>query len=256
MDATSFQHLTVELRDEIALVGLNRPPKRNALNDGLIADIHRFFSAPPEAVKVAVLFGHGDHFCSGLDLLEHSARSSKQVMQHSQSWHRAFEAVQFGGLPVVSALHGAVIGGGLELACATHVRVAESSCFYGLPEGQRGIFVGGGGSVRIARILGPDRMTEMMLTGRSYDAEDGYRLGLSHYRVGPGEALDKALELARRIGTNAPLSTYAAIQALPRIADMSARDGLFTESLVVAMTQSSDEAQSRMKAFLESRNRG
>lgn len=248
-----FQHLDVELRDGVAVVALNRPEKRNAVNDGLVRDLLGLFSAPPAAARVAVLYGRGDHFCSGLDLLEHSARTPDEVMRHSQSWHRAFEAVQFGGLPVVSALHGAVVGGGLELACATHVRVAEPSSFYALPEGQRGIFVGGGGSVRIARIVGAGRMTEMMLTGRAYDAEAGQALGLSHYLVGPGQGLDKALELARRIAGNAPLSNYAAIQALPRIADMAAREGLFTESLMAALTQTSAEAESRMRMFLDKR---
>lgn len=253
MQQAEFAHLAVELRDGIALVGLDRAAKRNALNDGLIGDLHRFFDSPPAEAKAVVLYGRGDHFCAGLDLAEHSARGSYEVMLHSQVWHRAFDRVQFGGLPVVCAMHGAVVGGGLEVACSAHVRVAEPSCFYALPEGQRGIFVGGGGSVRVARMLGTGRMVEMMLTGRSYDAEEGQALGLSHYLVAEGEAMEKAVELARRIATNAPLSNYAAIQALPRIADMAAQDGLFTESLMVAMAQSSDEARERMRAFLEKR---
>ena len=92
---------------------------------------------------------------------------------------------------------GAVVGGGLELATSTHVRVAGRSTFYQLPEGQRGIFVGGGASVRVSKIIGPDRMTEMMLTGRRYDAEDGYRLGLSHYLVDDAEVLPEAMPAAR-----------------------------------------------------------
>ncbi len=252
MSAT-FKHLTVELRDNVALVGLDRPGKRNALNDTLIANLHDFFAQPPAAARVAVLYGRGEHFCAGLDLAEHSERDAFEAMMNSQSWHRAFNQVQHGGLPVVTAMTGAVVGGGLELAAAAHVRVAEPSCFYSLPEGQRGIFVGGGGSVRVARIIGAGRMTEMMLTGRAYGADEGQSLGLSHYLVKPGEALDKALDLARRIAGNAPLSNYAAINALPRIADMAAQDGLFTESLMVAMAQTSDEARARMQAFLQKR---
>ena len=99
--------------------------------------------------------------------------------------------IQFGRVPVVAVLHGAVVGGGLELAAACHIRVAERSAFYGLPEGQRGIFVGGGGSARIPRLIGVARMTDMMLTGRVYDAEEGQRVGLSQYLVdrgrGPGQ---------------------------------------------------------------------
>ena len=98
-------------------------------------------------------------------------------------WHRAFHEIEFGRVPVVAALKGAVIGGGLELALSAHLRVAESSAFYALPEGQRGIFVGGGASVRLPRLIGVSRMRDMMLTGRVHDAESGERLGLSHRTV-------------------------------------------------------------------------
>ncbi|MEC7669098.1 MAG: crotonase/enoyl-CoA hydratase family protein, partial [Pseudomonadota bacterium] len=163
------------------------------------------------------------------------------------------DRIQFGGLPVVSAMFGAVIGGGLELATSTHVRIAEPSTIFQLPEGRRGIFVGGGASVRVGRILGADRMIEMMLTGRKYGAEEGKALGLTHYVVEEGKALELALELARKIAKNAPLSNYVMIQALARIEDMSKADGLFTESLCAALTQTSPDAQEGLAAFLEKR---
>src|SRR5947199_18746 len=105
-------------------------------------------------------------------------------------------------------LHGAVVGGGLELAAACHVRVAEESAFYGLPEGQRGLFVGGGGSARVPRLIGVARMTDMMLTGRVYDASEGLAIGISQYLVDAGQGLAKAFELAGRIAANAPLSNF------------------------------------------------
>jgi enoyl-CoA hydratase/carnithine racemase len=200
-----------------------------------------------------VLAGNGEHFCSGLDLSEHEHRDAFGVMRHSQMWHRVFEKIQFGALPVVAALHGGVIGGGLELAAATHVRVADETAFYALPEGQRGIFVGGGATVRVGRIIGSGRLVEMMLTGRAYDAAEGQRLGLSHYLVEPGQAFAKAMELAQRIAGNAALSNYAILNAIPRIEDMSMKDGLFTESLVAALAQTGEEAAERLRAFLERR---
>src|SRR6185369_6800800 len=98
-----------------------------------------------------------------------------------------------------AALHGAVVGGGLELASTCHIRVADESTFYALPEGSRGIFVGGGGAVRIPRLIGTARMTDMMLTGRVYNAVDGEKAGFAQYLVPPGQAFAKALELARRV---------------------------------------------------------
>lgn len=245
--------LTIAVDAGVATLTMNRPDKRNAMNDALLEAIEAFFARPPEGVRVAILTGTAGHYCSGLDLSEHVARDAEGTMRHSRNWHRIMELVQFGGLPVVSAMFGAVIGGGLELAAATHVRIAEPSVIFQLPEGRRGIFVGGGASVRVSRILGADRLTEMMLTGRKYGAEDGLALGLAHYAVGEGEALAKAREIAARIASNAPLSNYVMIQALARIEDMAKADGLFTESLCAALTQTSDDAAEGLSAFLEKR---
>ncbi len=245
--------LLLEIEGPVAVLTMNRPDKRNAMSDGLLAAIDGFFSAPPPGVKAAVLTGTAGHFCSGLDLSEHVSRDAEATMRHSRGWHGVMDRVQFGGLPVVSAMFGAVIGGGLELAAATHVRIAEPSAIFQLPEGRRGIFVGGGASVRVGRILGADRMIEMMLTGRKYGAEEGVRLGLAHYLADEGGALQMAKELAGRIASNAPLSNYIMIQALSRIEDMSKQDGLFTESLCAAITQTSPDAQEGLAAFLEKR---
>ncbi|HEX8164524.1 MAG TPA: crotonase/enoyl-CoA hydratase family protein [Beijerinckiaceae bacterium] len=251
--AAALPHLAVEERGPVAVVRLDRAAKRNAVNDALIASLEKLFEAPPAEAKAVVLTGEGEHFCSGLDLSEHEHRDAFGVMRHSQMWHRVFETIQFGALPVVTAMHGGVIGGGLELAAATHVRVADETAFYALPEGQRGIFVGGGATVRVGRIIGSGRLVEMMLTGRAYDAQEGQRLGLSHYLVEPGRAFEKALELAEKIAGNAALSNYAILNAIPRIEDMAMKDGLFTESLMAALAQTGEEAGERLRAFLERR---
>jgi enoyl-CoA hydratase/carnithine racemase len=242
-----------ELHGDIATLIFNRPEKRNAMNDALVADLDAFFSNPPEGVNAVILRGEGGHFCSGLDLAEHEHRDPVAGVYHSRNWHRVSELIEFGGLPVISVLTGAVIGGGLEIAASTHVRIAEPDVRFQLPEGRRGIFVGGGATVRVGRLIGADRMREMMLTGRSYGAEDGLRLGLAHYSVGAGEGLALARKLARQIADNAPFSNYLMINAISRIGDMSRSDGLFAESLAAAMSQTSDGAREGMRAFLEKR---
>ena len=107
-----------------------------------------------------------------MDLSELTERDVIQGLFHSRMWHRVLDKVQFGKVPVIAVVHGAVVGGGLELAAACHIRVAEDSAFYALPEGQRGIYVGGGASVRIPKLIGTARMTDMMLTGRVFTAVD------------------------------------------------------------------------------------
>ena len=247
---TGLDQLSISLDGPIAQVSLNRPTKRNAINDTLIAQLHTCFINLPASVRVVVLNGIGEHFCAGLDLTELAEHDIAGGIAHSHSWHAAFEAIQMGRVPVIAVLQGAVIGGGLELASAAHIRVAEDSAFYALPEGQRGLFVGGGGSVRIPRLIGFSMMTDMMLTGRVLGADEAHQAGLSNYRTRNGEGLAQALELARKIARNAPLSNFAVLQALPRIVGLSPSDGLFVESLVAAIAQSDPAAKARMRDFL------
>ena len=174
-----------------------------------------------------------------------------QGLLHSRMWHRVLDQVQFGTVPVIAMLQGAVLGGGLELASAAHIRVAERSAFYALPEGQRGIFVGGGGSVRVPKLIGMARMTDMMLTGRVYNAEEGMAIGLSQYLVDNDTGLDKAIELAKKIATNAPVTNYALMHVLPRITDSNPEQGLMMESLIATVSKNMPEAKERLKLFLD-----
>jgi len=245
--------IKLELHDDVAVVRLARPSKRNAISDGLILGLRDVFENLPETVRAIVLDGEGEHFCAGLDLSELKERDAGAGLHHSRMWHAALETVQFGPAPVIAALHGAVVGGGLELAATCHIRVADETTFYSLPEGSRGIFVGGGGAVRIPRLIGEARMADMMFTGRVYDAKDGERLGFAQYLVPQGQAFDKAMELAKRVAANAPLTNYALMHALPRISEQPADQGFLTEALMAAIAQSAPEAKSRVRDFLEGR---
>lgn len=245
--------VSYELAGDIALVGLNRPEKRNAISDRVVEAIADAVARAEREAGAGVVFGVGKHFCAGLDLEEHARKSPIEGVRGSRRWHAVFSQIEQGTIPWVSALHGAVVGGGLELAASTHIRVAETGAFLALPEGQRGIFVGGGGSVRVARLAGVARMTDMMLTGRVVTAEEAERWNLVQYVVGPGQALDKAKELAAAAAGNAELSNYAIINALPRIQDMAKEDGLFVESFIASFTSTSPEAEERLRAFLEKR---
>ncbi|CAN5252100.1 crotonase/enoyl-CoA hydratase family protein [soil metagenome] len=248
-----MEFLATEARGEVALIGLNRPDKRNAISDAFIDELDVAVAAAERTAKAGVIHGFGPHFCAGLDLAEHVKKTPFEGIQGSRRWHQVFDRIHRGKLPWFAALHGAVVGGGLELASSAHVRIADSTAFFALPEGQRGIFVGGGGSVRTARLMGTARMTDLMLTGRSVDADTAERWNIVQYVVPAGAALAKAIDLAARAATNAEMSNYAIINALPRIQDMGSDDGLFVESFVAAFTSTSSEAQDRLNAFLAKR---
>ena len=237
---------------DVLVVRLSRAAKRNALDDRTVQGLGRLFADVPAGIGAVVVHGEGEHFCAGLDLDELVDKlHAHDAILHSRMWHRAFHEIQFGRVPVISALHGAVVGGGLELAAATHIRVAERSTFYALPEAQRGLFLGGGGSVRISRLIGTARVQDMMLTGRILSAEEGHAAGISQYLAAPGEGLSEAIQLARKIAANAPITNFAAIHALPRIADSDPAAGLVTESLMAAIAGTTPEAQRRMRDFLK-----
>src|ERR1700724_650765 len=242
--AVEFAPLPPTLRAErqgaVAVLKLARPDKRNALDDATVLGIEAFFSSIPDGIGAVVL-------------AELTERDVTAGIEHSRFWHRVFERIEFGKVPVVAVLHGAVVGGGLEMAAACHVRVAERSAFYALPETSRGIFVGGGGSVRLPPLIGTTRMMEIMLTGRALSAEEGQTIGLTHYLVDNGKGFAKGLELANKIAGNAPFTNYAVMHILPRIARSDPATGFATEALTAAIAQGDDEAKARMKAFLEKR---
>ncbi|MDT2021623.1 crotonase/enoyl-CoA hydratase family protein [Methylocella sp. CPCC 101449] len=249
------QLVTYELEDDIALIGLNRPDKRNAINDETNRQLRAALTQANEEAKAGVIFGHGDNFSAGLDLAEalEWINAPPQARRRRRGhWHPTLDLMARGGVPFVAALKGACIGGGLEVASAAHIRVADETTFFALPEGQRGIFVGGGGSVRIQRLMGYARMADLMLTGRVLTAEEGEKYNLCQYVTPKGESLERAKSLAKRIAKNAPLTNWAICACLPRVNDASHEDGLFMETLI-SQAVSSNRSEEGLKAFVEKR---
>jgi (methylthio)acryloyl-CoA hydratase len=245
------KYIIIEQEDAVTTVTLNREDKRNCINEDMLEEIDQVFRKPPKGTRCFILAAKGPHFCAGLDLKEHfdKDRSPIEFMKLCQNWHKAFDQIQFGGVPVVAVVQGAVVGGGLELAAATHVRIAEPSTFFALPEGQRGIFTGGGATVRVARIITPARMVDMMLAARTYDAQKGVDLGLAHEIAGAGEGLVRAKALAKQIATHPPTTNFAITTGIARINDMSTTDGLFAEGLLQAAVQTNPDIKERLSAF-------
>ena len=248
--------VTYELDGSVALIGLNRPKKRNAINNAVVVQLRDAVVRAGEEADAGVIFGHGVNFSAGLDLEEllknMDPATPRPRKKPNHAWHKVFDIIARGPIPFVAALHGAVVGGGLELAAAAHIRVADSTAFFGLPEGQRGIFVGGGGTVRVQRIIGYSVMADMMLTGRMLSVEEADKLTIVRYVVAAGQAVAKAKELAARIAQNTPLTNWQITNVLPRVNDLSHDDGLFMEYLNSSMQRPPELAQ-RLRDFIEKR---
>ena len=230
--------VSMDVRDGVAWIALDRAGKRNAINDALLNDLEARVAEAQSAARAMVIHGNGPCFSAGLDLGEHRAREPAEVFWHSRGWHRVFRAIRTGRVPAVAAIHGACVGGGLELAAACHIRVADETAFFALPEGTRGIFVGGGASVHVSRPL---------------DAAAAERAGLITYLMPPGDHVIKAGEIAAKVAAMAPLTVLGVLGALPRIAGMAEEDGLFVESMMAALAQTGPEAAARLAAFVEKR---
>jgi enoyl-CoA hydratase/carnithine racemase len=251
VDQFQLENLAIHA-DEAGIVTLtlNRPAKRNALNAAMVEELIEVFSKLPRmGARAVILRAEGPHFCAGLDLVEHHQedRSPEAFMHICLRWHEAFNKMEYGGVPVIAALKGAVVGGGLELASATHIRVADASTYFALPEGQRGLFTGGGATIRVADLVGKARMIDMMLTGRVYKGDEAISVGLAQYLVDDAEA--KALELARAAATNPPLSNFAICSAISHMQNMSALDAAYAESVVAGIVNTQPASRGRLEAF-------
>jgi (methylthio)acryloyl-CoA hydratase len=247
------QLVTYELEGEVALVGINRPDKRNCLNPTVMEQLRVAIERAGREAKCGIIFGHGDHFSSGLDLRWaaeswKTGRSERLPFPYNRDTFH--EVMGRGNIPFIAALSGATMGAGLEAAGAAHIRVADETTFFAFPEGTRGIFVGGGGSIRVARLIGFARMQDMMLVGRVLKAEEAERYGIVQYVVPKGQQVAKAKELALKICQNAPLSNFAISNSLPRLQDMSYDDGLYFEKMVAEYTRSPDSIK-RLNEFLD-----
>jgi (methylthio)acryloyl-CoA hydratase len=245
-----LKHVHVSRKENVILVGLDRPEKRNAMPKSMMEELRFIFQSIPDDVGAAVLYSTSEHFCSGLDLTEVKAQSVIDCFGFFREWHDVFRLIQFGKVPVFAAISGAAIGGGIELATACHVRVVDETAWFSLPEGARGLYVGVGASVRLPRIAGAALMMDMMLTGRVLTAQESVDRGLAQYLVPSGCALDMATELANKAASNTAMTNHAIIHALPRIVDQGQDGGLYTEALIASVVQSSPETEQRMNAFL------
>jgi len=252
----SFENVIVETRDRIATVIVNRPDRLNALNAATVRELDRAFrdvAADEEALGV-VLTGAGEKaFVAGADIAELAQMGPIDGVAVSRLGQEAFRFLESMGKPVIAAVNGFALGGGLELALACHLRVAAERARFGLPEVKLGIIPGYGGTVRLPRIVGRGRALELILTGEMIDAAEAHRIGLVNRVVANGTALDEALALMTKILANGPVALRLALESVDHGWDASLRDGLTLESSLFGLLATTGDMREGMTAFLEKR---
>jgi enoyl-CoA hydratase/carnithine racemase len=242
--------VTVVLRevvDDIALVTLNRPERRNAMNNALREELSDAVNWLEETadLRVMVLTGAGTAFCSGRDLKDIAAGGAAR--SERPSFFRR-ERVK----PVVAAVNGPAVAGGFEMVLACDVIVACTAASFALPEARRGLVPGGGGIFRLARVLGPYRTNELLLTGRTLSVSEALQLGIVNHVVEPGELRERSLEVARQLA-QAPSLGAAAILGLVRGAYADDDDQWAHTDTATSSVNRSAQAREGAQAFLERR---
>ena len=252
----NFENLTVTHRDAIATVTVDRPEKLNAMTRETLQELEQAFDAlaSDDAVRAVIVTGAGDKaFVAGADikeLAEESATTGHLAAQRGQNTFRKIEAL---GKPVVAAINGFALGGGLELALACHLRVASENAKLGLPEVTLGVIPGYGGSQRLARLVGRGRALELILTGAHIDASEAHRIGLVNRVVPKTELLSETEKLVRKIIANGPLALRHALIAVDQGLDVAQEQGMLLEATLFGILFGTDDLREGMNAFLEKR---
>jgi enoyl-CoA hydratase len=256
MSGTGDTVLIARESDGIAVITLNRPDKLNALNAETVRRLDAVLREARDdgAVRVIILTGSGEKaFVAGADIGELSRMGPIDGVGVSREGQATFRMMETMPKPVIAAVNGFALGGGLELALACHIRVASTRAKFGLPEVKLGIIPGYGGTIRLPRLVGRGRALELMLTGEMIDAEEAYRIGLVNRLAEPHALLDQARELARKMIANGPIAIALALESIDRGMSTTIDDAQILESNLFGLLASTEDMREGMTAFLEKR---
>ena len=251
-----LKYVLVESRGEVAVITVNRPDKLNALNAETVNELRTALEqvADDDAVRAVLLTGAGEKsFVAGADIAELAQMTPLSGIDVSRQGQDAFRFLEMMRKPVIAAVNGFALGGGLELALACHFRLASENAKFGLPEVKLGIIPGYGGTVRLPRVVGRGRALELMLTGDMIDAQEAYRIGLVNHVYPQSELLAAAEQLAKKIASNGPVAVALAIEAVDNGYHASTEDALRLEANLFGLLASTKDMREGMGAFLEKR---
>lgn len=254
-----FQTLLYEVRDGAAVITLNRPERMNSIGGAMKEELRQAFfelARADESVRAVILTGAGERaFCAGADIKERASQSLPLPEYHlrQKATHELFRAIETFEKPVIAALNGVTLGGGLELALCADFRIAANHATLGLPEARIGALPAAGGTQRLPRLVGSGWAKQLMFTCEHLDAEQALRIGLVNEVTAAEELLPRAFALARRVATNAPLSVRFIKHAVDLGLQTGIEAGLEYERYAAAIVVSSEDRIEGMKAFVEKR---
>jgi len=252
----SYQTLLLDIKDNIAVVTLNRPDKLNALNEQTINDLDSIFNElkENELVYVVVLTGSGEKaFVAGADIKELNKLDMISAKEFAEKGQAVFHKIDNFDKPVIAAVNGFALGGGCELALACHIRLASDNAKFGQPEVNLGIIPGYGGSQRLARLINTGRAMEYILTADMISADEAYRIGLVNKVYTQNELLDKAIEMAKKITVKGQQAIRMAVKAVKAVDQMSLKEGQNLEASLFALCCGTEDFKEGTSAFLEKR---
>jgi len=252
----SYQTLLLDVKDNIAVVTLNRPDKLNALNAQTINDLNSVFDElkDNEEVYVIVLTGSGEKaFVAGADIKELNKLDMISAKDFAEKGQQVFSKIEKFDKPVIAAVNGFALGGGCELALACHIRLASDNVKFGQPEVNLGIIPGYGGTQRLARLINTGRAMEYILTADMINADEAYRIGLVNKVYPQSELLDKAIEMAKKITVKGQQAIRLAMKAVKAVDEMSLKEGQNLEASLFALCCGTEDFKEGTSAFLEKR---
>ncbi|MEK4171826.1 enoyl-CoA hydratase [Lysinibacillus sp. FSL L8-0312] len=250
-----MEFLSWKVEDGVAIITIARPPA-NALSRGIIAEVNAVLNAVEhdDAVRVLVLHGEGRFFSAGADIKEFTGvESGEEFTKLASNGQQVFERVESFSKPVIAAIHGAALGGGLELAMSCHMRFVTESAKLGLPELQLGLIPGFGGTQRLPRYVGVAKAAEMMFTSEPITGAEAVQWGLANRTFSDEALLDETLKIAKNIAKKSPIALKAAIQTLQYAKHASFYEGIEAEATSFGTVFVSEDAKEGIQAFIEKR---
>lgn len=249
-----YSNLLVEIKDEIAVITINRPKQLNALNQATLKELEDVFSSfyNNEKIKGIIITGSGEKaFVAGADIKEFVNYTQEQGKEMANYGHHVFNIIENSPKPVIAAVNGFALGGGCELSMACHMRIASENAKFSQPEVNLGIIPGYGGTQRLVRLIGKTKAMELLMTADMIGADEAERLGLVNYVTGSEELMDKAFEILNKIKTKSPLAIRHLISSVN--AYFNAQDGFEVERVEFSKCFETEDFKEGTTAFMEKR---